>query len=118
MNATHLFRNTLFYGIALALLTPVAALSQTPPDSTPAAEAPQTEPPDDATRQRGDVTELATVSVTGVRGSLARSTELKRDAAVVQDSISALELGKFPDDNVADSLSHITGVAITRTAGG
>jgi TonB-dependent receptor len=118
VNATHLFRNTLFYGIALALLTPVAALSQTPPDSTPAAEAPQTEPPDDATRQRGDVTELATVSVTGVRGSLARSTELKRDAAVVQDSISALELGKFPDDNVADSLSHITGVAITRTAGG
>ncbi|MET0209812.1 MAG: TonB-dependent receptor, partial [Burkholderiaceae bacterium] len=29
-----------------------------------------------------------------------------------------LELGKFPDDNVADSLSHITGVSITRTAGG
>ena len=29
-----------------------------------------------------------------------------------------VELGKFPDDNVADSLSHITGVAISRTAGG
>ncbi|KLJ02130.1 TonB-dependent receptor [Luteimonas sp. FCS-9] len=56
--------------------------------------------------------------VTGVRGSVARAVELKRDAATVQDSISALELGKFPDDNVADSLSHITGVAISRTAGG
>ncbi|MEP6899735.1 MAG: TonB-dependent receptor [Rhodanobacter sp.] len=64
------------------------------------------------------MTELQAISVTGVRGSLARSTELKRDATVVQDSISALELGKFPDNNVADSLSHITGVAISRTAGG
>src|SRR5690606_2336169 len=58
------------------------------------------------------------VVVTGVRGSLARATELKRESSTVQDSISALELGKFPDDNVADSLSHITGVSISRTAGG
>jgi TonB-dependent receptor len=36
----------------------------------------------------------------------------------VQDSISATELGRFPDNNVADSLSHITGVSISRTAGG
>jgi len=63
-------------------------------------------------------TELDAVQVTGVRAALARATELKRDAATVQDSISALELGRFPDDNVADSLSHITGVSITRTAGG
>nr|WP_238345792.1 TonB-dependent receptor [Luteimonas saliphila] len=61
---------------------------------------------------------METVVVTGVRGSLARATELKRDSSTVQDSISALELGKFPDDNVADSLSHITGVSISRTAGG
>jgi len=65
-----------------------------------------------------DPTELDAVQVTGVRAALARATELKRDAATVQDSISALELGRFPDDNVADSLSHITGVSITRTAGG
>jgi hypothetical protein len=44
--------------------------------------------------------------------------DTKRSAGTVQDSISAVELGKFPDDNVADSLSHITGVAISRTAGG
>ena len=62
--------------------------------------------------------ELQTVTVTGVRASMGKSIDLKRSAGTVQDSISALELGKFPDDNVADSLSHITGVAITRTAGG
>lgn len=63
----------------------------------------------------GEVTEVVVV---GVRGSVARAVKLKRDASTVQDSISALELGMFPDDNVADSLSHITGVSISRTAGG
>jgi iron complex outermembrane receptor protein len=58
------------------------------------------------------------VEVKGTRASLERAIELKRQAATVQDSISATELGKFPDDNVADSLSHITGVSIKRTAGG
>lgn len=58
------------------------------------------------------------IVVVGVRGSVARAVKLKRDATTVQDSISALELGMFPDDNVADSLSHITGVSISRTAGG
>lgn len=62
--------------------------------------------------------EVDEVIVVGVRGSIARAVALKRDSDTVQDSISALELGMFPDDNVADSLSHITGVSISRTAGG
>ncbi|MEP6502044.1 MAG: TonB-dependent receptor [Betaproteobacteria bacterium] len=60
----------------------------------------------------------AVVVVTGTRASLERARAIKRDSSVVQDSISATELGRFPDDNVADSLSHITGVSISRTAGG
>ena len=61
---------------------------------------------------------LDRVEVTGTRASLQKSLALKRNAAGVQDSISATELGRFPDNNVADSLSHITGVSISRTAGG
>ncbi len=114
----HLYRNALFYGVALALLMPATAMSQAAPASASTAEDAQTTPSDDTTQTSGNVTELEAVSVTGVRSALARSTELKRDASVVQDSISALELGKFPDNNVADSLSHITGVSISRTAGG
>ncbi|MDQ6647329.1 MAG: TonB-dependent receptor plug domain-containing protein, partial [Pseudomonadota bacterium] len=115
MNAAHLYRKTLFCAVALALLTPVAALSQTTSND---AATTQTAPADESTLTQDNATELQAITVTGVRGSLARSTELKRDASVVQDSISALELGKFPDNNVADSLSHITGVSISRTAGG
>ncbi|MHC9084170.1 TonB-dependent receptor [Luteimonas sp. RIT-PG2_3] len=122
MNAAPLHRNTLYRGIAFALLATLAApstlLAQDLPDGATPAQASTTQQPADATRPGDDTETLGTVVVTGVRGSMARSNELKRDAATVQDSISALELGKFPDDNVADSLSHITGVAISRTAGG
>ena len=65
-----------------------------------------------------DVEPVTQVEVTGTRASLKQSLALKRNSAVVQDSISATELGRFPDNNVADSLSHITGVSISRTAGG
>ncbi|TWI62598.1 TonB-dependent receptor [Pseudoduganella lurida] len=65
-----------------------------------------------------DAAQLEQVVVTGTRASLQQSLALKRNSAVVQDSISATELGRFPDNNVADSLSHITGVSISRTAGG
>lgn len=111
-------RHCLYHGIALALLMPTTAWSQQAgaPASVavPAGEI-AAAADDDPNRSPID---LDTVQVTGVRAALARATELKRDAATVQDSISALELGRFPDDNVADSLSHITGVSITRTAGG
>ncbi|MGB3838845.1 MAG: TonB-dependent receptor [Rhodanobacter sp.] len=116
MNAASFHRNTLSCAVALALLIPAAAFSQTAPASAATTQSPQAVPVDQGTPRAA--TELATVVVTGERGSMARSTELKRDAGTVQDSISALELGMFPDDNVADSLSHITGVAISRTAGG
>jgi len=50
---------------------------------------------------------LEEVVVTGTRAALAESLDRKRDAQVVQDSIVAEDLGRFPDANVADSLSHI-----------
>jgi iron complex outermembrane receptor protein len=62
--------------------------------------------------------EAPVVVVSGARAALARSLELKRNADVIQDSISATELGRFPDDNVADSLTHISGISVSRTRGG
>lgn len=62
--------------------------------------------------------QLESVVVTGTRASLAKSLDRKRNALIVQDSISATELGRFPDDNVADSLTHVTGVTVSRTRGG
>jgi len=63
------------------------------------------------------VSELEEVVVTGIRSSLKRSLDVKRDAAQVVDAISAEDVGKFPDANVAESLQRITGVAIDRSGG-
>jgi len=53
---------------------------------------------------------LEEVVVTGVRASEQQSVELKRDAASIQDSIAAEDIGKLPDRTIADSLQRITGV--------
>ena len=57
------------------------------------------------------------VVVTGIRGSLQQSLDLKRDAISVVDAVSAEDVGKFPDTNVAEALQRITGVAIDRAGG-
>jgi len=68
--------------------------------------------------QAQEETVLEEVVVTGIRASLSRAADVKRNSNVVVDSISSEELGKFPDINVAESLSRITGVAVSRTRGG
>jgi iron complex outermembrane receptor protein len=60
---------------------------------------------------------LEEVTVTGIRQSLSTSAELKRESAIVQDSISQEDLGKFPDANIAESLQRIPGVSIDRSNG-
>ncbi|MFK4005131.1 TonB-dependent receptor [Qipengyuania sp. NPDC077563] len=57
------------------------------------------------------------IVVTGIRASLDRSVDLKRNSSGVVDGISAEEIGKFPDTNLAESLQRITGVSIDRVNG-
>ena len=45
---------------------------------------------------------------------LGRAMDSKREAGGVVDSISAEDIGKFPDTNLAESLQRITGVSIDR----
>ena len=57
-------------------------------------------------------TKLETVTVTGIRASVERSHDLKRDASANVDVITALDVGKMPDKNLADSLQRVVGVAV------
>ncbi|MDR7088498.1 TonB-dependent receptor [Cellvibrio fibrivorans] len=54
------------------------------------------------------------VLVTGIKGSLQRAMDTKREAKGVVDAISAEDIGKFPDTNLAESLQRISGVSISR----
>lgn len=55
-----------------------------------------------------------TIVVTGIRGSLQRNLDAKRNASGVVDVISSEDIGKFPDSNVAASLQRLPGVSIQR----
>lgn len=57
------------------------------------------------------------VMVTGIRASLERAMDVKRNSSGVVDAISAEDMGKFPDTNLAESLQRITGVSIDRNNG-
>jgi len=61
--------------------------------------------------------DIEIIQVRGIRGSMIRSMDLKRDADGIMDAISAEEMGKFPDTNLAESLGRITGVSVSRSNG-
>ncbi len=68
-----------------------------------------------AIAQQGEPVEE--VVVTGIRGSLTAALDQKRNSTGVMDAISAEDIGKFPDTNLAESLQRITGVSINRVEG-
>ncbi len=57
------------------------------------------------------------VVVTGIRGSLANAVETKRNSDNLIEAIYAEDIGKLPDQNLAEVLENVTGIQITRTAG-
>ena len=57
--------------------------------------------------------QLQEVVVTGIRASLQESLTLKRKATAVVDVVTAEDIGKMPDKNVADSLKRVPGVTVS-----
>ncbi|WP_447726979.1 TonB-dependent receptor [Sphingomonas koreensis] len=89
-------------GIATAALT--AALAVAAPVMAQQGTAPVEE-------------EAPEVVVSGIRNSLQQAAQVKRDAPQVMDVITAEDVGKLPDANVAEALQRVTGVQITRVFG-
>jgi len=58
------------------------------------------------------------VTVTGIRASRQQSLSKKRDADSVMDVVSAEDIGKLPDKNVADAVQRVPGVNISSGSGG
>ena len=80
-------------------------------------ERPETQTSETAASDNSVPNEVEVIQVSGIRGSMIRSMDLKRSSSGVVDAISAEELGKFPDTNLAESLQRITGVTISRSNG-
>lgn len=71
------------------------------------AHAQQTQTPQD----------LDTITVVGIRASLEKSLDTKRNNVGVSEAITAEDIGKFPSTNVAEALSQIPGVTLDRRFG-
>lgn len=97
------FRRNLLQGICLAALsagvvTPASAQEK----PVPAAE---------------DAAASEDIIITGMRENLAVSLSNKRYADTVIDSVSAKDIGSFPDKSVAEALQRIPGITVNRFAG-
>jgi iron complex outermembrane receptor protein len=57
---------------------------------------------------------LEEITVTGIRASLQKSLDIKRDSDGIVDAISAEDIGKFPDSNLATAMERIPGVTVSR----
>jgi TonB-dependent receptor len=91
-----------FAGVAQAQTAP-------PAPATPDAAAQPADP------QAGQPS--SEIVVTGYRQSIEASLRTKREANAFVDVITAEDVGKFPDKNVADALQRMPGVIISRDGG-
>ncbi|HEL3780810.1 MULTISPECIES: TonB-dependent receptor [Stenotrophomonas] len=61
-------------------------------------------------------TDLDTVTVTGIRGSMEKSLDTKREANARVEVVTAEDVGKLPAHNVADTLQRLPGVNISSSS--
>ncbi|MDE2042308.1 MAG: TonB-dependent receptor plug domain-containing protein, partial [Alphaproteobacteria bacterium] len=93
-------RGALVAAVSLGALSAGAAQAQT---AAPAATL--------------DVAQPGDIVVTGFRRSLEEALNVKRNSIGAVDAIVAEDIAKFPDQNLAESLQRIPGIAINRDGG-
>ena len=74
----------------------------------------QSQPTTPAGSQSASSDQVEEVVVTGLRASLQQSLDIKRNSDGIVDAISAEDIGKFPDSNLATAMERIPGVTVTR----
>jgi iron complex outermembrane receptor protein len=100
-------------GVALSVTAAATGQATTPPSAV-AADEQQTNPTDVASISNNPAQEIV---VTGFRESLNSALNIKRDATSEVDAIVAQDIANFPDQNLAESLQRIPGIAISREGG-
>jgi len=125
MVQTQFAKTLLSSALSLALFGAVGAAqaqeqAQAQPAATPTqSNAQSSDQTQGNAGQAGPTKTLGAVNVSGsYRSSIQFSTDAKRDATNVTDSVFAEDIGKFPDLNIAESLTRVPGVQLTRDVTG
>lgn len=108
--ATQLKAMSVPVAVLMAIHGPAALAAQKPqPQSQPQPQSSQQSPVNPPT--------LEEVTVTALRQSLINSEAIKRRSFGIVDAVTAEDIGKFPDTNLAEAIQRIPGVTIDRVDG-
>ncbi len=97
--------------LSAAIVASLGFAAQLHAQETATAPAPQA-----STNAAQDATDLDTVTVVGIRGSMEKSLDTKRNADARVEVVTAEDVGKLPAHNVADTLQRLPGVNISSSS--
>ncbi|MBN8737489.1 MAG: TonB-dependent receptor [Xanthomonadales bacterium] len=114
-------KSMLSASIATALMFAAGAHAQgaAPQNQTTSGDQQQAQAPSDQNKPGTKETpqQLSTIQVVGVRAAQALSIETKKAANSQVEVVSAIDIGKLPAKNVADTIAQLPGVNIADAAG-
>ena len=101
--------------LALSVAMPASAQEMNTGDSKSPAKAAADQRADRASptaQPTGAPAQGGEIVITGLRASIQASLDRKKRSDIVSEVVTAQDIGKFPDKNVADSLGRLTGVNV------
>src|SRR3954454_6967003 len=106
--------STLVLGVAL--LQPTSAFAQTQPQTDTGSPSSASANPNANPSPETEPGSKNAMIITGQRRAPRTRTQIKRNADTVVDSITANDIGAFPDKSVAEALQRAPGVSVNRFA--
>ncbi|WP_255587152.1 TonB-dependent receptor [Hephaestia mangrovi] len=95
--------------VALAIAAP--AFAQTADDMTTQQGNSEAAPGDTGKKAESTTSDIVVV---GVRAALENAQAIKKNAATFVDSITATDIGAFPDKSAAEALQRVPGISVNR----
>ena len=105
------FRNLLNSAAPIALVAVLGCAAQAH------AQEADSEASVDGEDSAQDAEEGNVIVVTGIKGSILKSVDDKRNSGQIIDTINAEDIGKSTDQNIAEALNRISGVSISTNDG-
>ena len=99
--------------VALAALSIAAPVFAQTADNSTAQQSDSAASPGDNSAT-SDATASSDIIVTGVRPALENAQAIKKNAATFVDSVTATDIGAFPDKSAAEALQRVPGISVNR----
>ena len=103
---------------AVALFATAASAQQAAdPAKTEAVKKEDPKAAAEAKKKKEEAQKVDTVVVTGIRRGIEDAISLKQGSNSIVEAISAEDIGKLPDNSIAESIARLPGLAAQRVAG-